>query len=197
MRRAAIALAVAAAALAGCQGFAPADPATAAAVRPMPLAVIVPGRCELELQSPGLSGTFDAVVARDGDGVRLQLFPDVGGKVLDLRVGADGVTADFAGQPYRATAPLADAPPHLALALAAVVGELASPVRPERVAGVRRRADATEVQLQGGCVGLPVVAQVAADGAITAYTWRLQGFAFSLAADGGFAGPGFRGWLRR
>lgn len=190
-------VAVAALALASCRNFAPADPATAASVRPMPLAAIVPGRCELELQSPGLSGTFDAVVARDGDGVRLQLFPDVGGKVLDLRVGGDGVTADFAGQPYRAPAPLADAPPHLALALAAVVGELASPVAPERVAGVRRRAGATEVQLQGGSVGLPVVAQLAPDGAITAYAWRVRGFAFTLDADGSFAGPGFRGWLRR
>lgn len=197
MSRAALVSGLAALALAGCQGFAPPDAATAAAVRPMPLAALVPGRCELELQSPGLSGTFDAVIARDGDDVRLQLFPDVGGKVLDLTVGADGVTADFAGQPYRARAPLADAPPHLALALAAVVGELASPVAPDRIAGVRRRAGATEAQLQGGCVGLPVVAQLAPDGAITGYAWRLRGFAFVLGADGAFAGPGFRGWLRR
>lgn len=198
MRRSARrACASAVALLAACQGFAPADAATAASVRPMPLAAVVPGRCELELQSPGLSGTFDAVVARDGDAVRLQLFPDVGGKVLDLRVGADGVAADFAGQPYRAAPPLDGAPPHLALALAAVVGELASPVAPDRVAGARRRDGATEVELRGGVVGLPVVARLAPDGAIAAYAWRMRGFAFELTADGRFAGPGFTGWLRR
>ena len=197
MSRAAIPLLVSAALLVGCQGFAPADPATVAALRPMPLAAIVPGRCELELHSPGLSGTFDAVIARDGDAVRLQLFPDVGGKVLDLRVDASGIVVDFAGQPYEARAPLASAPPHLALALAALVGELASPVAAERVAGQRPRDGATEVQLQGGLVGLPVVARLGADGAITAYAWRVRGFAFGLTADGRFAGPGFDGWLRR
>lgn len=197
MNRAVIALGVAALALAGCQGFAPADAATAASVRPMPLAAIVPGRCELELQSPGLAGTFDAVVARDGDGVRLQLFPEVGGKVLDLRVDAAGVVADFAGQPYRAAAPLDRAAPHLALALAAIVGELASPIAPARVVGVRSTDAGREVQLVDSASGLPAVARLAPDGAIAAIRWQLRGFALELTADGRFAAPGCQGWLRR
>jgi hypothetical protein len=184
--------------LAACAGWEPCDAATAAQVRPMALAGAVPGRLELELATPGLAGTFDAVVALDGDALRLQLFPDVGGKVLDLRLDANGVTADLGGVAYRAAPPLDQAAPHLALVLALAVGELAAPVTPDRVVGVCRRGGVvTEVELAAVGALPAVVATLAADGAITGYAWRLHGVGLRFGADGRFEGPGFAGWLRR
>jgi hypothetical protein len=181
-----------------CACWEPVDAATAARVRPMALAGIVPGRCELELATPGLAGTFDAVVARDGEAVRLQLFPEVGGKVLDLRLDASGVTADLGGVAYRAAPPLDQAAPHLALVLALAVGELGAPVTPDRVVGVCRRGGVvTEVELAAVGALPAVVATLAADGAITGYAWRLHGVGLRLGDDGRFEGPGFAGWLRR
>jgi hypothetical protein len=114
--------------LAACAGFGPPSSSTAARLQPMALAAAVPGRFELELASAGLNGTFDAVVAVDADAVRLQVFPDVGGKLVDLRVAGDAITADLGGAAYRAAPPYDVAEPSLALVLAAIVGELATPV---------------------------------------------------------------------
>lgn len=199
MRRASRAnAALACSLLAACAGWERPDAATAASVRPMPLAAVVPGRFELELATPGLAGTFDAVVARDGEALRLQLFPDVGGKVLDLRLDAGGVAADLAGSAYRAAPPLDRAAPHLALVLALVVGELASPVTPDRVVGVRRRgAGVVDVELAGTGALPAVVATLAADGTITGLAWQVHGVGVRFGADGRFEGPGFAGWLRR
>src|SRR5262245_21994819 len=72
--------------LAACQGLQPPRPETLARIRPMPLASAIRGKFELELRGPGLSGTFDAVCALEGRCCRLQLFPDIGAKVFDLRL---------------------------------------------------------------------------------------------------------------
>lgn len=161
----------------------------------MPLARrLQPGRFELELLSPGLAGTFDAVWGSDAEGLRLQLFPDVGGKVLDLRIGADSITAELPGSSYRATAPLDRAPPHLALALASVLAELAAPVDQARVLGERTQADGrTEVLLRPALGGGTVAATLATDGTIAAYVIELGAVRLRLTADGIFAGPGLSG----
>lgn len=183
--------------LAACAGWEPCDVATAAQVRPMALAGAVPGRLELELATPGLAGTFDAVVGLDGDALRLQLFPDVGGKVLDLRLDAAGVVADLDGVAYRAAPPIDGGAPHLALVLALVCGELATPVTPDRIVGVQRRSGAPAAVLLRGRGALPPVeACVAADGAIAQYRWSLGGAGIRFGGDGHFEGPGFHGWLR-
>lgn len=184
--------------LAACAGWEPADAAAAARVRPMALAADLPDRFELELATPRLAGTFDAVLVRDGETLRLQLFPDVGGKVLDLRLAADGVTADLGGVAYRAAPPLDRAAPHLALVLAMVVGELATPVTPDRVRRVQRRGDAVVAVELAGRGALPgVVAALAADGTIATYTWSLHGVDVAFGGDGSLRGPGLAGWLRR
>ena len=89
---------------------------------------------QLELETPVLTGVFDVVGARSDAGLRLQLFPDVGGKGLDMTFCAEQSTieAEAAGVPYRAAAPLDDAEPHLALLLAALFGGLLQPVTPGR-----------------------------------------------------------------
>ncbi len=161
----------------------------------MPLAALVPGQFELELRSPGLSGVFDAVCAIGGDGLRLQLFPDVGGKVLDVVVGGDVITAHLAGRRYEARAPLDQAAPHPALLLAAVVAELAAPVVPARVRGERLGAGRTEVDLVPALGAGSVRATLAPSGAVAAYSFQLAGMSFVLHADGRLLGAGFDGHL--
>jgi len=179
--------------LTACAGFAPPSAGTAARLRSMALADAVPGRCELEIESPGLNGAFDAVVAVDERAVRLQVFPDVGGKLIDLRMAADAITADIGGVAYRAAPPYGEAELGLALVLGAIVGELATPVTPARLLGERRRGDVVEVLLAAGRGGSPVCATLAADGRIAAMAWHGLRVPFTLRADGTFAGPGFRG----
>lgn len=183
--------------LGGCAGFTTPRAETLAKVAPMPLAKWLPGRFELELASPGLTGTFDAVCAVDGASFRVQLFPDIGGKVLDVTVGPDVVTAELPGSRYVAHAPLDRAEPHVALGLAALFGELLAPVRANRVRGERTGSGGVvEVDLRPalGC-GI-VTAQLGNEGAIGQYHVALGWIEFTLDADGSFRGRAFRGQLR-
>jgi hypothetical protein len=178
---------------AACAGFGPPRAETLAALAPMPLAALVPGRFELELEAPGLTGTFDAVGAVVGEGVRLQLFPDVGGKLLDVQASAAAVTADVAGHRYEATAPLDGARPHVALVLAAAVAELAAPLGSDRVLGERVVAGGVELRLRPALGAGEVRAEVGSDGVLSAYRVRLGGVQFALHADGRLVGSGFAG----
>jgi hypothetical protein len=185
-----------AAGLAGCASFATPRPETLAKVAAMPLARVVPGRFELELASPGLTGVFDGVCAVDGRSLRVQLFPDVGGKVLDLTVGEDAVTAELPGGSYAAHAPLDRAEPHLALALAALFAELAAPVEAGRVLGEREAGGLVELELRPALGSGTVVVALAPSGAVERYRVVLGWIAFELGADGHFAGTRWSGSLR-
>jgi hypothetical protein len=163
----------------------------------MPRLAQVPPRFEVEIESPQLTGVFDAVFAVGEHGFALQLFPDIGGKVFDLAVGADRIVADTPAGPYLATAPLADAPPHLALLLAAVFAELLAPVDAARVLGERPLADGgTEVLLRPALGGGRVLARLAADGSVARYHIELGWLAFDLDADGRVAARGLSLQLR-
>lgn len=193
MPMAAFALSVAAG---GCSSFTTPRPATRLGIAAMPLARLLPGRCELELDSPGLTGTFDVVVAVTGDSFRVQLFPDVGGKVLDVQVDQHTVTADLPGHHYEVAAPLDAAPPHLALAFALLFGELLAPLRGDRVLGERVAGDdRSEVQLRPSLGAGQVRARLGPDLRVEHYWLQLGRIEFELAADGAFGGRGFRGRL--
>ena len=180
--------------LPACAGFGPPRQETLDAVRPMPLAKLLPGRFELELASPTLSGVFDAVCGVSADECRLQLFPDVGGKVLDLRLQQARVVADFPGSHYEADAPLDAADPHLAIVFAAMLAELLAPVLAERVLGERRDADgATEIGLRPALGSGSVVATLAGDGLVRSYRIEVGWVRVQLRADGRFDGDGFSG----
>jgi len=183
--------------LAGCHSFGPPRPETLARVRPMPIGGALPSRFEVEIASPSLSGIFDAVLAVDSRGLQLQLFPDIGGKVLDLQLRDLALVADLPGHRYAAQPPLDGAAPHLALVLAAVFAELAAPVVPTRVLGERTAADGRlEVALRPALGSGEVVATLGADGAVERYAFTLGWLDFALTAGGELRGSGFAGWLR-
>jgi hypothetical protein len=164
----------------------------------MPLAAaLAGGRAELELETPALSGTFDVVFRADEAGLRLQLFPDVGGKVLDLFAGTDGVRAETPAGGYRAAPPYGGAAPHVALLLAPLFAELCAPVDGGRVLGERSVQSAIEVQLAPALAGGQTTARLAADGSIERYDVRLGVLEVTLASDGAFTGRGVRGRLCR
>ena len=183
--------------LAACQGFQPPRPETLARMRPMPLASAIGGRFELELQGPGLTGTFDAVCALEGRCCRLQLFPDIGAKVFDLRLEESTIAADGPWGHYEAKAPLDDAEPHLALVLGAMLAELLSPVHAARVLGERPGTEGrTQVSLRPALGSGEVLATLGIDGAVEAYGITLGHVAFTMGADGSLRGRGISGQLR-
>lgn len=183
--------------LAACQSWQPPRPETLARMRPMPLASAIAGRFELELQGTGLSGTFDAVCALEGRRCRLQLFPDIGAKVFDLRLEESTITADGPWGHYEARAPLDDAAPHLALVLGAMLAELLSPVHAARVLGERPGAEGrTQVALRPALGAGEVLATLGSDGAVEAYCITLGHVAFTMGADGSLRGRGISGQLR-
>jgi hypothetical protein len=184
-------------ALPACHGFGPPQSATLQRLRPMPLAALLPGRFEVELQTEGLTGTFDAIVAVVDGSIRLQLFPDVGGKVLDVEIGTEAVRAELPGSRYLAAASLDRAEPHLALVFAVLAAELLAPVAPARVRGERLDASGrTELDLVPALGSGEVRVSLGHDGAVQRYGFELGWLAFTLAADGALAGRGLRGWIR-
>ncbi len=182
--------------LPGCRGFVPPRAETLASLRPMPIAAGVPGQFEVELQTPGLSGVFDAVFAVETRGFRLQLFPDIGGKVFDLRVDEATIMAEMPGSRYEAKAPLDAAPPHLALVLGAVFAELLAPVDSSRVLGERQEASLLTVSLRPALGSGRVTATLAPDGRVASYAIALGHLEFVFAADGSLRGRGMAGQLR-
>lgn len=184
--------------LAACAGFHTPLAATLDTIGPMPLASLVPGPFEVDLATPGLTGTFDAVCAVDRESFRIQLFPDIGGKVLDVLVGAESVTAEWPGGRYVAQAPLDRAEPHLALVLAALFAELLAPVAGSRVLGERDAGDGrVEVQLRPALGRGQVVARLDAAGAIDTYQVTLGWITFAFDGAGFLRGRGLSGQLRR
>ena len=184
-------------ALVGCRSFAPASSATQRLVRAMELSERIPAdQFLLEIESPALSGIFVVLFVAEQQGMRAQLFPDVGGKVMDLTVGAGAITATIPGQSYRAILPYQQSRPHFALVLAAMLGELMEPVTATRVIGERVNRDGQiEVQLLPALGAGEVIAGLDSAGRIHCYRIRLGAIAFTLDADGFFAGRGFSGRL--
>lgn len=181
----------------GCHGFAPATPETLLRIRAMALAQQLPTeQFVLEIESAHLAGVFDVLCRSEPEALRLLLFPDVGGKVMDVLASPSAITAILAGQTYRAVAPLDQAEPHLALLLGAMLIELRADVGTDRVLGERRSAAGqVEVQLRPALQAGTVFAELAADGRIASYQITLGWLQFTLLADGSFVGRGFTGKL--
>lgn len=185
--------------LAACSSFAPPTPATlqalsANAVTPRPRQE----RVVVDLETPGLAGEFTGalqVVPATPVLVRLQLFPEVGGKLLDLRVDGDTIAGDFAdGPPYRCGLPVGPATgPHPCLVLAVVLCEAFTPVVPARVTGERAGRDGLELRLVPAVGGGEV--EVVVDAARRPLRWhcRYCGLRFTFTRDGVLSGPYLKG----
>lgn len=183
--------------LSSCQGFSPATARTLATVRAMSLAEHVPTeQFSVEIESSRLTGVFDAVCLVESARLRLQLFPDVGGKVLDLTLNETSLRAETPAGDYVAVAPLDQAEPHLALVLAGMLAELLAPVDGSRVLGQRGGGDVPlEVRLHPALGSGQVEALLGANGQIQRYRITLGWLEFDLRDDGTFSGPGFSGRL--
>jgi hypothetical protein len=97
------------------------------------------GRATVSVDSRGLRGEFDALVAaRAGPParVRLQLWPDLGAKILDFEASPTRIRGAFAGMDPVNASP-ATAPRHPVVFFALTLLEIASPLTPERIRGVR------------------------------------------------------------
>ena len=180
---------------AACQSFQPARLETMESVRAMHLAAQIPSDdFVIEIESPYLTGVFDVFFTRDAEAMRLQLFPDLGGKVLDLTIRREGIDALMPGQSYRAEPPFDAARPHLALILAVILAELNDPVVPGRIIGERVcGVGVLEVKLQPFLGAGQVIAVVGQAGEIDRYRFRLGALKFYLESDGSFHGRGFAG----
>jgi hypothetical protein len=148
--------------LAGCSGFAEPRAADLEALEsvPPPPGPFVRIRATVDLDGRWLAGTFEAVVvARSGPdpAVRLQLFPDLGGKALDLAVRRDRITGFFpaTGEGIDWALP-SEARAHPLLFMGLTLLERFHPVAPGRAVGVRP-GPPPEILLRPAVEGVRVV----------------------------------------
>lgn len=132
---------VAATALAGCGGLPAPTPRDLEFVRqiPPPPGPYVRVKAVADLESEGMSGTFDVLLlARTGPRplIRLQLLPDLGGKALDLLASPEHLSGGFppTGEEIDWELP-GDARAHPLLFIAITLLERLAPVTEDRVIG--------------------------------------------------------------
>jgi hypothetical protein len=114
----------------------------------------------LSLDGPKLAGEFDAVLlARHGlePAIRLQVFGDLGPKMLDLLAQPDRIAGYFpqAREGIDCAIPR-QAAPHLLAFMGATLVEHFSDLSPSRVVGVREESDGWWMRLRGKIPDLSV-----------------------------------------
>ncbi|HVS18538.1 MAG TPA: hypothetical protein VMT18_08055, partial [Planctomycetota bacterium] len=164
--------------LAGCVSFAPlsAELAERLAEQAQPCSPFRQ-RAQVEMEGYGL---FEAVLVADGASsrARLQLLPEVGGKMLDLAIAPERIDGYMppAGIALTHVRHARLAPPrHLLAFIAASVLEAITPITSERVLGERAIAGGSELHLRPALEGLEVTAQVDKEGRLLAREYRLRG----------------------
>ncbi len=160
---------------AACQTWAPLDEHAAAALPTLPAAVAHDGT--VEIATPGLQGLFTArLVARCEDPplVRLQLFPDLGGKVLDLAVDRATVRGVIPHAGVQVTQPIpALARTDLLTFVALTLRAEFTPLVAARIEGMRREGDELQLRTHDGDSGCAVVHVLRAGGIVRReLSWR-------------------------
>lgn len=143
--------ALAAAALASCQSFEPAPPALLEAIAAHAAAHDPQSgvrAATAEFEGRGMRGTFEARLAVRVRGaerdVRLQLFPDVGGKFIDLVATPERVAGQFAQAGLTVDRRTGDAiQPSLLLMLGLALREAERPLGPQHAQELRKVDGAT------------------------------------------------------
>jgi hypothetical protein len=165
------------------QGFEAPGRAELALLDAAPPPSFLRGAGVVRIDAPFLSGVFDArLVAACGSAprVRLQLFPEVGGKILDLAASAAGAAGAVppAGLDWRTELGAASPPPHTMLFFAVTLLERFASLTPERALGVRRRGGLVEVSLRPVVAGTEVIAVLGAPGEVRERRYRYAGAAW-------------------
>jgi len=182
MNRLVLALLVAAG---GCRGFGAPPPALLAALPP-PDHTGVRAQATVEIDSDALRGTFDALLLADRGPrprVRLQLFPDLGGTVLDVTATPERITGGFPGADSVDAAPGAAAR-HGVVFLGLTLLEQLAPLTPERVTGARAIDDGWLVRVAPVWPGLDVEARVSRTGAVRERRYAYRGVRWVERRDG-------------
>lgn len=125
---------------AGCSAYDAPSPETLARIRLAPASrpAVVRHRVHLSLDSRWLAGEFDGVVVSEPGAARIQLFGDVGPKMIDLLARPDRMTGYFPQTREGVDVVLPDrAVPHPLLFLGATLLEDLSEVDADRILGVQ------------------------------------------------------------
>lgn len=151
---------------------------------------------EVTIRSERLTGTFAAVLASEPGGrVRLQLFPDVGGKILDLYADSTRVLGTIPQGGIRVEGPAGpDLPRHVLVFFALTLLEHSTPITRARILGVRRDGDLLLVALAPRVPGCGVEAEVRSDGTLVGrrFGFRHVSWHEELGPEVRVTGPGFR-----
>ena len=132
---------------------------------------------EITMHSERLNGTFSGVLASECAGrARLQLFPDVGGKILDLYADPQRVLGVIPQAGVRIDGPANDGtlPRHVLVFFAITLLEHETPLIRERVLLVRDTGGSLLVQLAPRIFGSEVEAELGADGRLLARHYRYR-----------------------
>ncbi len=129
---------------AGCNTFTAPTEEALAALQPAAPSDAFRATATVTIESDSLRGTFDALLVAEPavPRVRLQLFPDLGGVVLDLIATPERFVGEVGDQSIDC-APV-DAPRSLLTFLGFTLLEMFHPVTPDRVRGQRRTDDGFE-----------------------------------------------------
>jgi hypothetical protein len=169
--------------LCGCRSFAPPTPEL---LKELSTGPAWPGpylrrQIEIDLDTPALEGHFAGIlVARTGSdpAVRLQLFPEVGGKILDLAANSNRISSESTQdkEPFDCKLPVTDPiRPGLSFLFAVSLLEHFSDLDLERVTGFRAWESGYELELAPHPSGVGVRVFVNEDGSIAGREFRYRG----------------------
>lgn len=142
---------------AGCSGYAPPSSENLAKIKLAPAAppAVVRHRVHLSLDSRWLAGEFDGVVISEPGAARIQLFGDVGPKMIDLLARPDRITGYFPQTREGVDVALPDrAVPHPLLFLGATLLEDLAEVDVDRVLGVQEADEGWWLDLKPQIAGM-------------------------------------------
>ena len=167
-----------------CQTFDPPDPGWSARYAepdPVPEALAWTRSGLLDADSEALSGLFVVALAVERipeTRIRLQLFPEIGGKVLDLEVSSHALHALLPYTAEELTLDLQDDAPlprHLAVLMGITLLEAHQPLGAARILGQRKNPGGFELLLEPRLAGVRVVALVDPDGRLLGRDYAFRG----------------------
>ena len=161
---------------------------------PPPPGPCVQAKVRVKIDSPWIAGTFDGVlVARTGDSpiIRMQLFPELGPKALDLVASPSHVTGYFPhkGQGDDHSLPLESIPTPID-GLGVTLVEHFTPLGEERALGMREKDDGWTLKIQPVIEGLKLEGRITKEGRILSRSFRhswLVRWTQEVHPDGGFS----------